>query len=189
MKRMFLSVSCAFAIGFVSLTAGSIAGLAQEKKKEAKLSERTVRVIMGTAFAGIPDELPKPGGEMVKVDRSDPNKFLIPVEDAREIIVSAVLSARADLCDMKDLGRKHFESIMRRERARGKWTPFQMTYIDVLHATTGLYMTGSASVGDDAKKEDSPDKDIKAKYKCSDAERARVKAAIESDIKKLAQAQ
>lgn len=189
MKRMLLSVSCAVALGLVSLSAGSTAGLAQEKKKETKLSERTVRVIMGTAFAGIPDELPKPDGGTVKVDRSDPNKFLIPVEDAREIIISAVLTARAGLCDMEDLGRKHFESIMRRERARGKWTPFQMTFIDVLHATTGLFMTGSASAGEDAKKEQSAETDIKSKYKCSDTERARVKDAVETDIKKLAQAQ
>lgn len=185
MKRMLLSVGCAVVLGLTSVSAG----MAQEKKKEAKLSERTVRVIMGTAFAGIPDTLPKPGGEMVKVDRSDPKKFMIPVEDAREIIISAVLSARADLCGLKKLEREHFKSIMRKELASKKWSSFQMTYIDVLHATTGLFMTGSQAVGEDAKKKDDPSEDIRAKYKCSDEERDRVKAAVESDIKKLVQAQ
>lgn len=189
MKRMVLSLSCAIAFGVASVSIGSTAVLAQEQKKETKLSERTVRVIMGTAYAGIPESLPKPDGTVVKLDRSDPKKFLIPVEDARNIIVSAVLSARADLCNMEDLGRKHFESLMRRERARDKWTSYQMTYIDVLHATTGLYMTGSTAFGDDVNKDDSKETDIKSKYKCSDDERGRVKAAVENDIKKLAQAQ
>jgi len=189
MIKTVLSLSFSVVLG-VTIAAGSYSvATAQEKSKETKLSERTVRVIMGTAFAGIPESMSKANGEVVKVDRSDPKKFLIPIEDARTIIISAVLSARADLCDLKDLGHKHFKTIMERENARKKWTESQMTYINVLHATTGLYMTGSTAVGEDVKKKDDPDSDFKKNYKCSDDERTNVKAAVEQDIKKLAQAQ
>lgn len=193
MKKTMLSLGCVLvlALGSFSAAASSVAAQDKQDKDETKkLSDRTVRVIMGSAFAGIPESLPKPGGgEMVKIDRSDPKKFLIPLDEAREIIIKAVLTARADLCGLKDLQRKHFESIMRHELARKKWTPHQMTYIDVLHATTGIYMTGTAAVGDDAKKKDDGSADVRRTYNCSADERERVKEAIEADINQLAQVQ
>lgn len=189
MKKTVFSISCGVAVALGIATVGSLGAAAQEAKKQSKLSDRTVRVIMGAAFAGIPDELPSPDGKKVKIDRSDPKKFMIPLDDAREIIIKSVMSARAELCGLTDLKRKHFESIMRRELARKKWTPFQMTYIDVLQATTEIFMTGSQAIGEDAKKEDDPSKDIRNTYKCSSEERQRVKAAVEQDIKELAQTQ
>lgn len=188
MIKTVSSLGCSVVLGLAILFSGGSAAMAQEKKKETQLSERTVRVIMGTAFAGIPDELPDSSGKMVKIDRSDPKKFLIPMEDARNIIIRSVLSARATLCGLEKLERAHFQNIMRAELARKKWTPSQMTYIDILHATTGLYLTGSQAVGEDAKKDDSAKTDIKTSYNCNDQEKTRVKAAVENDMKKTAQA-
>lgn len=196
MKKKLVSFCCAVALGLGLAAAASNAALAQNitNKKDKALSDRTVRVIMGYAFAGIPESLPNPKGEMVKVDRSDPKKFMIPLDDARRIIIQATISARADLCGLKDIQREHFESIMRHERgkknAKGerKWTPYQMTYIDVLIATTTAVMTGSSAVGEDAKKADDPSEDIRANYKCTADERERARAAVEANIKQLAQA-
>lgn len=189
MKKTLLSIGYLVVLGLGIIATSVSVSVAQEKKSDKKISDRTVRVIMGTAFAGIPDELPDAKGDMVKVDRSDPKKFMIPIDDAREIIIKAVLSARADLCDLGDLYREHARSVLLHERARNKWTSSQMTYIDMLHATTGLYMTGSFAVGEEAKKKDSPKNDRRKDYNCSPDERARVKAAVEADIQKLAQAQ
>lgn len=189
MKKTFLSICYMLVLGLGVAVMTMPNAVAQDKKSEKKLSDRTVRVIMGTAFAGVPEELPDATGKMVKIDRSDPKKFMIPLDDAREIIIKAVLSARADLCGLGDLYREHSKRILLHERARNKWTPYQMTYIDILHATTGLYMTGSFAAGEEAKKDDNPADDRRKDYDCSQDERERVKEAVEADIQKLAQVQ
>jgi len=188
MKSMLLSFGRACLLGAVVIAVAPLAVSAQEKKEDSKLSERTVRVIMGMAFAAIPDQLPKPDGKMVKIDRSDPKKFMIPMDDAREIIVRSVLAGRAELCGLSELKAEHFKRMMKRERARDKWSSYQMIYIDHLAATTETFLTGQQAVGDDAKKKLDPKDDAKNKYKCSDEQRAKVKAQLEDDIKQLAQA-
>lgn len=160
-----------------------------EQKDSKNPSDRAVRVIMSYAFAAIPDELPKRDGEVVKIDRNNPEKFMIPIEDARQIIRLASLSARADLCGLKDLERKHFGNIMKHERTVKKRTSYQILFIELMHATTGLVMTGSVQVGEDAAKPDDQTKDARNEYVCSPQERERVKAAVEADIKALASAQ
>ena len=161
----------------------------EEQTDKKNPSDRAVRVIMSYAFAAIPDSLPKRSGEVVEIDRNHPEKFMIPMEDARRIIRLASLSARADLCGLKDLEREHFGNMMKRERAVNKWTSYQFLFIELLHATTGVVMTGNVQAGDDAKKPDDESKDVRREYVCSPQERERVKAAVEADIKALASAQ
>lgn len=183
--------------GAVALALGMLMVLAYpaaaQEKEDKKLSDRTVRVILGLALAAIPEELPGPDGKMVKIDRSDPNRFMIPLEEGRRIIVQATLSARADLCGLKELERKHFESIMRHELARKNkkgeklWSPLQLTYIDHIIATTNSMMTGTMSAGDEMKKDDGS-QDVQASYTCSPDERDRARDAVEANIKQLAQA-
>ena len=59
------------------------------------LSDSAVRVLMGYAFSVIPEQQAGPDGKQVKLDKSDPNKFLIPSDDARRIIRAATRSAYA----------------------------------------------------------------------------------------------
>jgi hypothetical protein len=192
MKTKMLRRSGAVALALGMLTALAYPAAAQEKE-DKKLSDRTVRVILGLALAAIPEELPGPDGKMVKIDRSDPNRFMIPLEEGRRIIVQATLSARADLCGLKELERKHFESIMRHELARNNkkgeklWSPLQLTYIDHIIATTNSVMTGTMSAGDERKKDDGS-QDVQASYTCSPDERDRAREAVEANIKQLAQA-
>lgn len=180
----------ALALGMLMVLAYPVAA---QEKEDKKLSDRTVRVILGLALAAIPEELPGPDGKMVKIDRSDPNRFMIPLEEGRRIIVQATLSARADLCGLKELERKHFESIMRHELARKNkkgeklWSPLQLTYIDHIIATTNSMMTGTMSAGDEMKKDDGS-QDVQASYTCSPDERDRARDAVEANIKQLAQA-
>ncbi len=54
---------------------------APEAQQKGGLSDSAVRVLMTYAFSIIPEEQPGPDGKPVKLDKSDPNKFLIP--DAR----------------------------------------------------------------------------------------------------------
>ncbi|MDA7948838.1 MAG: hypothetical protein MPJ78_15355 [Hyphomicrobiaceae bacterium] len=203
MTKKLLRVMCAGVVGLgLGLSSGTIplaaaqttaapeAKAPAEKSTKKKPSDRTVRVIMGYAFAALPDSVPKRNGEVVQLEREkQPEKFMIPIEDARRIIRHASLSARADLCGLKDLERKHYGNMMKHEQRVKKWTSYQVLFIDLLHTTTGLVMTGSVQTGDDAKKADDASKDVRSEYVCSPQERERIKAAVEADIKALASGQ
>ena len=202
MTQKLLRLVCAGALGLgLGLSAGTIPlvaaqtaaapeAKAPEKETEKKKpSDRAVRVIMGYAFAALPDSVPKRNGEVVQLEREKPDKFMIPIEDARRIIRRASLAARADLCGLKELERKHYGNMMKHERAANKWSSYQFIFIDLLHTTTGLVMTGNVQAGDEAKKTDDESKDVRKEYICSPQERERVKAAVEADIKALAAAQ
>lgn len=188
MTKKFSSLGCviALAAAFLGATLGAVS--AQDNKKPSQLSERTVRVIMGMAFAAVPEEVAKPDGKMVKLDRSDPKKFLIPIENAREVIVQSVLISRAELCGLADLKKDLFNKMMAHQRKANSWSPQQVVYIQLLSATTETFMTGQQAVGDDVQKSEDPNKDIKSSYKCSDDEKARVKESVENSIKQLAKA-
>ena len=184
MKKTLFSMVCTLAFGLAFGPFLALSATAQDTKQNKSPNDRVVSLIMSTAFAGMPDKLPNHKGEMVKLDLSDPKKYMIPLDDARRVIRRAYMSAKADLCGLTSLERRHFESIMRREMALKKWTSYQLTYIDVLHATTGTVMTGSFSVGDEANKKDDSSKDRRNTYKCSAKERKRWRVAVEADIKK-----
>src|SRR5262249_61570170 len=77
--------------------------------KSGGLSDSAVRVLMTYALSIIPDDYPGPDGKPIKVQKDDPNKFVIPVEDARRIIRAATRSAYAEVCDLKDLERANFQ--------------------------------------------------------------------------------
>ncbi len=202
MTKKLLRLICAGALGLglglssgtgmtvaAQTTAGPQAKPPEEQTEKKKPSDRAVRVIMGYAFAALPESVPKRDGSTVKLERDEPLKFMIPIEDARRIIRHASLSARADLCGMKDLEREHFGNIMKHERAVHKWTSYQFIFIELLHATTGLIMTGSIQAGDEAEKPDDETKDVRKEYVCSPQERERVKSEVQADIKALASAQ
>ena len=200
MTQKLLRLVCAGALGLglgissgviplaAAQTAAAPEAKAPEKETEKKKpSDRAVRVIMGYAFAALPDSVPNRKGETVQLEREkQPEKFMIPVDDARRIIRYASLAARADLCGLKELEREHYGNMMKRERAVNKWTSYQFIFIDLLHTTTGLVMTGNVKAGDEAKKTDDGSQDIRKEYVCSPQERDRVKAAVEADIKAFA---
>jgi len=184
MKITLFSKACVIALGLGLVPVWPLSVVAQDTNQKESPSDRIVALIMSTAFSGMPEKLPNNKGEMITLDLSDPKKYMIPFDDARRIIRRAYMSAKVDLCGLRDLERRHFKSIMRYELALKKWTSYQLTYIDILHATTGAVMTGSYTVGEDAKKKDDPSKDRRITYKCSPEERERWKAVVAADIKK-----
>ncbi len=120
MKRTLFSWACVIALGLGLALVQSLSVTAQVTKQKKSTNDSTVRLIMSAAFSGMPEELPNLKGEMVKLDFSDPKKYMIPLDDARRVIRRAYLSAKAELCGLKDIERRHFESIMRREIALKK---------------------------------------------------------------------
>lgn len=99
-----------------------------EPKSVEGPSERFVRVIQHIAWSRMPSKL-EAEGVLVEVDKTDPQKFLLPSDDARRIIVIANRSATAVLCDMNEAALANFIALMNAERASNRWTREQLHMI------------------------------------------------------------
>ena len=118
----------------------------QDEGQKGKLSDSAVRVLMTYAFSLVPDQAKGPDGKLVKVDKSVPNKFLIPVEEARGIIRAATRSAYAEVCGLPELGRANYQTLVKGEEGRKVWTPEQIMFIKSLHHFSVSYFTGNVQI-------------------------------------------
>ena len=136
-----------------SLQAAESAGSSAELDKRTKpaavpdsqsggLSDSAARVLMTYAFSIIPGEVRTPAGQKIKVDKSNPNKFLIPIDDARRVIRVATRSAYAEICQLPDLKQSNYQTLMRGEEARKVWTQDQILMIEALHTFSASYFAG-----------------------------------------------
>jgi len=167
-------------LGLAVLLAISLPVAAQETKTKKKPNDRTVRVIMSWAFAAMPETFKFADGKEVTLDRSDPKKFYIPVDDARRVIRVAMRSSNADLCGLQKLQIDNFRKMMSNEIALQKWSKNQIIFIKQLHIATGLVVTGGFSAGKEAEDDTKDPEDQRNKYNCSDKERARVTDSIQT---------
>ncbi|XSG82811.1 MAG: hypothetical protein ACPW61_03260 [Methyloligella sp. ZOD6] len=113
---------------------------------EDKLSDSAVRVMTSYAWSIMPDEMEGPSGGTIQLDKSDPAKFLIPVDDARGVIRAAMRSAYAEICELPELGQKNFRTMMDEQRERGIWSLEQMQFINTLHMFAVSYFTGDMKI-------------------------------------------
>ena len=139
---------------------------APEAQQRGGLSDSAVRVLLTYAFSLIPETTTGPDGKPVKVDKSDPNVFLIPDEDARRIIRAATRSAYAEACELGDLARANYNTLMQTEAAKKIWSDRQLLMINALHMFSASYFAGGvklseatpdAATGSAAPKGDAPD--------------------------------
>ena len=118
------------------------------------MSDSAVRVLLTYAQSILPEEAPGHDGKMQKVDKSDPNKFLIPIEDARRVIRAATRSAYAEACQLLDLQRANYQALMKSEEAKGTWSREQLLMINALHLFSTSYFAGTVQIA--AKEEPDP---------------------------------
>jgi len=117
-----------------------------EESQHKGLSDSSVRVLMTYSFSLIPNQVPGPDGKPAKVDKSDPNKFLIPGEDARRVIRAATRSAYAEVCNLPELAQANYKTLMNGEKARKTWSNEQLLMIEALHLFAVSYFTGNAKI-------------------------------------------
>jgi hypothetical protein len=132
---------------------GQRAAVPQGQQKGG-LSDSAVRVLMGYAFSVIPEQQAGPDGKQVKLDKSDPNKFLIPSEDARRIIRAATRSAYAEACELPDLAQANYQALMRSEAAKKTWTEPQLLMVNALYLFSASYFAGNVKITDDGQAPD-----------------------------------
>ena len=97
------------------------------------------------------------------------------------------LSAHAQVCDLPDHQTANHRTLMRKEEAKGKWTPQQMVYISQLHLTTVMLLTGKIKLVE----KDGEGKDVvvdgedekKPAQTCSEEQRKKVKELIAIYVK------
>src|SRR5690349_5084604 len=84
--------------------------------------DSAVRVMSTFALSILPDEIPNDKGQMVKLDKSNPSLYLIPIDDARHVIRVATRSAYAEVCNLPDLEKQNYNTLMRTEQLKNVWT-------------------------------------------------------------------
>ena len=153
---------------------------------------------MTYAFSIIPDEQPGPDGKPVKRDKSDPNKFLIPDEDARRVIRAATRSAYAEACELPDLAQANYQALFRSELAKKTWTEQQLMMVNALFLFSASYFAGNVKIGDPdpagasggeltgASKEAAPEQDsgmvVPKRPQCPPEQKQKVVAAINAFV-------
>jgi hypothetical protein len=121
---------------FVAASVVAVPASAQE------LSEKATRAFMEYAWSLTPEAFTKPNGETILIDKKKKAEVLIPLEVARDVIRVGRLSAHAQVCDLSQDQSDNHNSLMRREVATNKWTPQQIVYINQLHLTVVMLLTG-----------------------------------------------
>ncbi len=103
-----------------------------QQQESSGPSDRLVRVMMSLAWDRMPAKIDT-GNGAVAIDKSDPKKFLIPMDDARRVIVAAYRTSSATLCGMNEAVSANFIALMNSEEARKKWTREQLHMIKWIH--------------------------------------------------------
>ena len=114
--------------------------------QQGKLSDSSVRVMSGLTWSIMPDDYKDAAGKTVKIDKSDANKSMIPVDDARRIIRIATRSAYAEVCGLEKLEEANYNTMMQGEEARKVWSKEQMIFINRLHMFAVSYFTGNMTI-------------------------------------------
>jgi len=156
-----------------------------------ELSEKATRAFMEYAWSLTPEAFTKPNGETIQIDKTKKDQVMIPLDVAREVIHAGRLSAHAQVCELAQEQADNHNSLMRRETLSKKWTPQQLVYINQLHLTVVMMLTGRVKLvekGDD-KGADKDDKEVvieqgtKQTQTCTAEQKQKVKELITAYVK------
>ncbi len=163
-----------------------------------ELSEKATRTFMEYAWTLTPERFTKPNGETILIDKTKRDDVMVPLDVAREVIRVGRLSAHAQVCNLAQEQADNHSSLMRRQSQSKKWNPQQMVYINQLHLTVVMLLTGRIKLverpeGPPAKGAD-PAKDAakevvvaeeaqKATQTCTEEQKDKVKELIATYVK------
>lgn len=144
-----------------------------------ELSEKSVRTFMEYAWSLVPAKFTKPDGAVVEIDKKKKEQVLVPLDVAREVIRVGRLSAHAQVCELGEEQVMNYRSLMKREHEKKKWTEQQLIYVNQLHLTTVMLLTGKIKlVEKDGDKEVVVEESKSNAQTCSAEQRAKVKELI-----------
>lgn len=151
---------------------------------EGELSEKSVQVFMDYAWSLTPQQFSNKDGTVIVVDKNKRELSMIPTETAREVIRVGRISAHAQMCNMPEDQAMNHRSLMKREIDKKKWSDQQQLYINQLHLTTVMLLTGKIKlVEKDGDKEVVVEEKAAPTQTCTDEQRQKVKDAIATYVK------
>ncbi len=151
---------------------------------QEQLSEKATRAFMEYAWSLTPEAFTKPNGETIQIDKKKKDEVLIPLDVARDVIRVGRLSAHAQVCDLAQDQSDNHNSLMRREIASKKWTPQQIVYINQLHLTVVMLLTGRIKlVEGDGGKEVVVEEAARQAQTCSAEQKQKIKEMIAAYVK------
>jgi len=175
MRRAGTSWTCAALLAAVVAVAPASA---------QELSEKATRAFMEYAWSLTPEAFTKPNGETILIDKKKKSEVLIPLDVAREVIRAGRLSAHAQVCELLQEQTDNHNSLMRRQIESNKWTPQQIVYINQLHLTVVMLLTGRIKlVEKDGSKEVVIEEGQKQSQTCTAEQKQKVKELITSYVK------
>ncbi|HKZ96191.1 MAG TPA: hypothetical protein VJ045_04345 [Hyphomicrobiaceae bacterium] len=149
-----------------------------------ELSEKSVRSFMEYAWSLTPQQYSRLDGSIIYVDKTKKDQVLVPVDVAREVIRVGRISAHAQVCNLAEDQVLNHRSLMKREQELKKWTDQQMLFINQLHLTTVMLLTGKIKlVEKDGDKEVIIDETKEPAQTCTDEQRQKVKELITAYVK------
>lgn len=160
------------------LAASAIPANAQE------LSEKSVISFMEYAWSLVPQQFSKQDGTVIVIDKKKKAEVLVPVDVAREVIKVGRISAHAQVCGLGDDQIINHRSLMKREEEKKKWTDQQLVYINQLHLTTVMLLTGKIKLVEKEGEKDVVVEDKKTSAQtCTDEQKSKVKELIMAYVK------
>ena len=169
----------ALALAAVMLVSGETSAQTKE------LSDKSIETLINYAWAITPPKFTTPDGKTIEVDKNKRDQVVVPLDVARDIVRVGRLSASAQICGLAEEQAANYQTMMKREIAKKKWSDQQLLFVSQLHLFTVMMMTGGVKVID--RGENEGDKEIvidnqkleKPKADaCSDAERGKVKEQL-----------
>lgn len=166
------------AIGLVAAVGFGTAAAAQE------LSENSLRSFMEYAWSLTPSKFTRPDGRTIEIDKKKKEEIMVAPDVAREVIKVGRISAYAQVCELGEAQIANYRSLMIREEQKKKWTEQQLIYINQLHLTTVMMLTGKVKVVDVEGEKKVEVEETKSKPQtCSDEQRSKVAELITAYVK------
>jgi hypothetical protein len=148
------------------------------------ISDKSVEAFMEYAWSMTPAKFTKPNGSVVEINKKEREKVIVPVENAREIIRAGRMTAHAQLCELTELQVLNYRSLMKRESDKKKWSEQQLIYVNQLHLTTVMLLTGKIKlVEEEAGKKPVVEETVSTTKSCTDEQRKKVQELITAYLK------
>ena len=178
MARSLMVGVCAIACSLAATAKG-------QGQSTGGLSDKSVNTIMDYAWQILPNKFTAPSGKVIEIDKKNKrDQAMIPVDTARDVIKVGYNSAQAQVCEMWEAQEVNFDTLMRTENAKKKWTDQQMLYITTLHRMTIHTVAGKIRVVEEKGELKVFLEPIDpSKEACPDEKRKKVAEAIETYVK------
>jgi hypothetical protein len=109
-------------------------------------SDKMVEAVMNYAWGMLPAQFSNKDGNVIVVDKTKKDAVMVPMDVAREVVRVARISAHAQVCNLPEDQSLNHRSLMKREIDKKTWTDQQKLWINQLHLTTVMLLTGKIKV-------------------------------------------